>query len=400
MTEKQKVEVKLSECRKAINTLASKDGSLTEEETAELEKRKSEYGELETRFQALTMTEEEPEKRDTTEKPEDVEKRKLIEQSNLGNIVQSVVERRSTTGPEAELQKELGLESDQIPLVLLEKRAVTPVPGAGEVGQSQAEILMPVFADTSAAFLGIGMPTVGVGDSGYPVLTNRPTVGGPRTDSSAVDETTGSYEVVVLSPETIQASFFWRRSDAARFAGLEESLRSALTSALGEKIDYEVFRGANGLLTGTNLPNNNSAALATYLEYVTKLAYGRVDGRYASSPAMIRTVMGSATYVHASNQFRATESDRSALDRLMDVTGGVRVSDHVAAVSSKKQLAVSRIGDHGRAAVAPIWEGVQLVRDEITKAKTQEVQLTAFMMFAFSIVRKADFHKQQFQVAP
>ena len=68
--------------------------------------------------------------------------------------------------------------------------------------------------------------------------------------------------------------------------------------------------------------------------------------------------------------------------------------------SSKKQLSVSRIGDHGRAAVAPIWEGVQLVRDEITKAKTQEVQLTAFMMFAFSIVRKADFHKQQFQVAP
>ena len=397
MTEKQKIEVRLSEVKKGLNELGSKP-ELTEEDKAQFEKLKGEYGDLEVRHQALIMSEPEPEK-ETTEKPEDVERRQLVESCNLANIFENVLEHRASEGPEKELQKELGLNDNQIPLALLETRAVTPVPGDGEVGSSQDSILMPVFADGAAAFLDVPMPTVGVGDKIYPVLTNRPDVKGPFKESEEAGESTGAFEVQILQPSRIQASFFWRRSDAARFSGLAEALRMALNEGLGEKMDYEILRGAGGLLTGTNLPANAAGARATYLEYITKLAYGRVDGRYATSPAAVKTVMGKDTYVDVSNMFRANESDRSALDRLMDVSGGIRVSAHVAAVNAKKQKTVSRIGGNGRAAVAPIWDGITLIPDEITKADTGEIKVTAVMLFNFQIIRKEDWHKQEFQVA-
>ena len=59
--------------------------------------------------------------------------------------------------------------------------------------------------------------------------------------------------------------------------------------------------------------------------------------------------------------------DRTALDRLMEITGGVRVSAHVPAEASDKQNAVIRRGMR-RDMVAPIWEGITIIPDEVTKA--------------------------------
>ena len=41
---------------------------------------------------------------------------------------------------------------------------------------------MPIFADGDAAFLNVDQVTVPNGDAVFPVLTNRPTVGGPHAD--------------------------------------------------------------------------------------------------------------------------------------------------------------------------------------------------------------------------
>lgn len=396
MTEKQKVEVRLSEVKKGLNELGSKT-ELNDDDKTEFEKYKTEYGTLEVRYQALTLSEPEPEKVDTTLTPEQREKRQLIDRCNIGKIFSGALEHRASEGPESELQAEYGLEGNMIPYELMETRAVTPAPG--EVQQNQDAILMPVFANTAADFLGIDMPTIARGDAVYPVMTTKPSVKGPFSDSTSADETTGSFSTSVLSPERIQASFFWKRVDAARFAGMEESLRMALTEALGEKVDYEILRGSNGLLNGTNLADHDSTALANYIEYVTQLAFGRVDGRYATGTDQVKSVVGSAIFSHMSNQFRATESDRSALDRLVDASGGIRVSAHVAAPgASKKQLSVSRIGSHGRAAVAPIWNGIEIIPDAISKAASGEIKVTAVMLFNFAIARSADFRKQQFQI--
>ena len=46
---------------------------------------------------------------------------------------------------------------------------------------------------------------------------------------------------------------------------------------------------------------------------------------------------------------------------------------------------------------APIWEGVTLIPDEVTKAGTGEIIITAVLLAAFRILRTDGFFKQQTQ---
>ena len=114
--------------------------------------------------------------------------------------------------------------------------------------------------------------------------------------------------------------------------------------------------------------------------------------------ADLRIVMGSGTFAHAATKYRANNSDDSGLDVLMQRTGGVRVSAHVPAVVGNKQESIIRLGSR-RDAVAPIWEGVSLIPDEITEAKKGHIVITAVMLYAFQIVRTAGFYKQESQHA-
>ena len=81
----------------------------------------------------------------------------------------------------------------------------------------------------------------------FPVLTNRPTVGGPHADSTEVTETTGAFSAELVKPERLQCAFTYRRVDVARFPVMGESLRQALNEALSESLDMQVVSGDNGV---------------------------------------------------------------------------------------------------------------------------------------------------------
>ena len=137
----------------------------------------------------------------------------------------------------------------------------------------------------------------------------------------------------------------------------------------------------------------------TYASYRSQFGYGRVDGTYAGSVGDIRMVVGAATYGHMAAQFRsANAGDRAAVEDLMDATGGVKVSAHVPAVSANKQNAVIRLGMR-RDMVAPIWDGVTLIPDEVTKAANGQIVVTAVMLHAVKLLRAGGFYKQQAQHA-
>ena len=85
MTEKQKVEVRLSEVKKGLNELGSKP-ELTDEDRAQFDKLKTEYGDLEVRYQALTISETEPEKKETKGTPEEKERAELESRCSVGKI--------------------------------------------------------------------------------------------------------------------------------------------------------------------------------------------------------------------------------------------------------------------------------------------------------------------------
>ena len=156
--------------------------------------------------------------------------------------------------------------------------------------------------------------------------------------------------------------------------------------------------GTEGLFSGTKLPNHNVTAVTTYANYRSELGYGRVDGTFAGGVGDLRIVMGAETYGHAAGVFRSDNAgDRAALEDLIQVTGGVKVSAHVPGVTSKKQNAVIRLGMR-RDMVAPIWEGVTLIPDEITKAANGQIIVTAVLLYAVKILRADGFYKQQLQV--
>ena len=394
MTRRQKMELRASEIRTRLAELGGAD-ELTDEQRGELDKLRGEYTDTERKIGALTVAEDKPEV--TEQGSEARELAALIADAKVGNVFEAVIEHRMTDGREAELQTHFGLAANSIPLaMLMEHRAVTPAPT--NVGQTQSEIIPGIFPQSCAAFLQVDMPTVGVGEAVFPVLVTSATVHTPAENAASAD-TTGSFSADVLSPSRLQCAFSYSREDRARFRGMSESLRMNMSDALSDALDRQILAGTNGLLTAANLPNNNASAVTTYAGYRSEFAYGRVDGTYASTVGDIRSVVGSKTYAHASGVFRSTNAgDRAALEDLMSVTAGVKVSAHVPAAASNKQLAVIRLGSR-RDMVAPIWEGVTLIPDEITKAANGQIVVTAVMLHAVKILRKAGFYKQQTQHA-
>ena len=389
--------VRKSEVTEKLNGLLAKD-ELTAEEDAELRSLTEEAQNIEPRLRAALVAENDDDLKaeirfQNGEGGENVELRSMIEKANLGLFVEAAIKQRSLSGVEAELQQHRNLAANEFPVELLETRAVTPVAKTVGVGAQQSEIVMPIFASGDAAFLGVAMPIIEAGDSVYPVLATRPTIKGPYgADSTSVDETDGTISSSVLDPQRTQAAWIYRRTDAVRLQGLDEVLRSVLSMGLTENLDALFHAQVDSDITDTN-----TTAQLDFGSYRKNLVYDRIDGRYANMASDIRLLMGTATYAHASTKYQSN-GDMSALDSMEQVTGGVRVSPHVADIASKKQPVIVRRGMRPTDAVMPIWRNVQIVTDEVTRAKTGEIVVTAFLQANMKIVRADGFQRVLAQV--
>ena len=393
MTNSQRLAVRLSEIRQRLNEIAGLEGdAFTDEIRQEADKLQTEFRDKETQYRAAVTGEAEAERRAATD-GEGAELRTLLEAASLGAWFEAVIEGRSLEGREAELGQHFKLPANSFPVEMLreriEVRAVTTAPS--DAGRTQRPIVQPVFAGGDAAFLGIPMPTVPVGDQVFPVLTSRPTVGGPHTDSTSVDETTGAFSTDVLSPGRFQASFFWRRTDAARFAGLGESLRRALNSGLSEALDAKIIGQVE-----TDVTRKDASAADTFATYRSRLVYGAIDGRWASREGDIRLLVGGDTLGAMAGKYRGNTADDSAADSLRRISGGLKVSAHIAATAAHKRDVIVRVGSR-QDAVAPIWRGVSLIPDEVTKAKSGEIVVTAVMLASYKVTRTSGFARVQVQ---
>ena len=236
------------------------------------------------------------------------------------------------------------------------------------------------------------MPTVPVGDSVHPVLTSRPTVGVKATSNSdAVAETTGSFSAEVLKPSRLQAAFYWRRTEAARFSGMAEALRRALMDGLSEALDAQVIAQIVSDVTRTA-----ASAADDFDSYRKRFIYDQIDGRFASGESDLRLLVGPGTLQDAATLFRSANGDVSAVDSLRRISGGVRVSPHIPGPTSHKQDVLARRGSRPDA-VAPIWRNIALIPDEVTQAAKGEIRVTAVALAAFKVIRTSGFSRVQAQ---
>ena len=224
----------------------------------------------------------------------------------MGKIFDSALERRATDGPEKELQDFHKLNENQVPLALLETRAVSPAPA--QVGQNLEPIIPYVFPDSCQPhFWAMDMPTVPVGDSVFAVLTSELDVGTPAENATQA-ETTGEFSCKRPQPFATpgQLRSIFLSEDRARFSGMGEALRMNLSDGLSDGLDKQILAGTNGLLTGTNLsqitPHPPSPTFEGYISGFWLWPRGRQ--RYASADFRPpRIVMGSGSYAHAGSTF-------------------------------------------------------------------------------------------------
>ena len=393
MTALQTLLVREGEIKKRNAEIALLEGdTLTEEVRAEGTALTTEYRDLQTRINAARIADTTTEI--TDDDAEGRELRQLMfgdDRANLGDVCRSVIEKRSIDGATAELQQHFKLGENQFPVEALrtEARAVAVVPGDNEAGQQP--IVQPVFSEGDAAFLMVNQTVVPEGTAVFPTLSTRPTVAGPYTDSTSVDDTTATFIVSALDPSRLQAQFFYRTTDSSRFPGLDPSLREALSSGLSEALD-SAFVGQ----IVTDVGRTDATAENTFATYRSNLIYGRLDGRHASMESDVRLLVGAPSMAHMATKYRGNNADDSAVDSLRRISGGIKVSPHIAGVASHKQDVIVRLGMLNDSSIG-IWGGVTIIDDPFTKAKTGERILTGVLQVAFSVTRAAGFARIQVQ---
>ena len=409
MTDYQRLILRASEIRTSLSELAGND-DLTDEQRSQLEALRAEYQDNEQRQRACIVAgDEPPQPIETRDDSQGRELRRLLGRGSIGTMLSNMLNLRSEhEGPEQEIAKHYGLGANQLPVTMLhdwerytplQTRAAVAVPT--DVAAMQYETLQYVFPMACAAFLDVDMPTVPVGDAVYPVFTTSPVVASPA-EGVTVAETDGIILSEVLTPGRLQASYRFSREDKYKFAMLESDLRDSLSMGISDGMDLQIVAGVNGLLgtSGLTARAGDAGAEAVFSDY-RQLLYDAdtIDGRYSGMASDIKMVMGQASYNHAGSVYRTANSDISALENLMMASGGVKASAHVPAPNAgHDQDVIVRKGSR-RAMVAPLWMGLDIIFDEVTRANDGYIVLTAVALYAVKIIRADDFQRRTVQVA-
>ncbi len=426
MTNSQRITIALSKVRERLNTIAGMDPSeLTAELRSERDQLVTDYGEQEAQLRAA-VTAEDAEAKAAAETlgdgdgggdnadSETVELRSLIGRATLSGYLMSFAADRPLVGAERELyeHRELSPFGRMIPWDVLqpvespELRAdvVTPVPSTG-IATNQAAVLQRVFAPSVALRLGVAMPQVASGEGSFPVLTGGATPSyvaqGAAKDAAAATITPNT-----VKPVRMQARFLFEMESAIAIAGLEETLRGDLAMAMSDRLDAQVIgagdaqvRGflatqANGGLT-TRTGQQNAVTFATA---AAETAVG-VDGKFAQNENACTWCVGVATYQKLAGLI-AGNTAVSATERAGRVLRGFFCSSHIPAVASNRQQGImAKLGAGGANAIAPMWRGLEFVRDPYSNTNEAKISITCTMFSNFAILRRDAYVRTGLEVA-
>ena len=308
---------------------------------------------------------------------------------------------------EAELNQELRMDSDfSVPLEALappavEKRAdaVTNV-AAGGFGVSVDSILGRIFDGSDAAFMGVSFPSVPAGQKSYPVLTAGAS-GGMRSKNAVIDSEAATIAVVDVNATRASGRYVFAIEDLAHFsAELETALRTDLSAVLADIVSDQILNGSgvapnvNGLLNKLTDPGDVTSE-AAYADYISAITGGL--GKTASSEAEVALLVGLGTYVHARSKM-VTSTAVDAVAGMRSLGAGVKVSSHIGPKASSKQQAIRMTTGANGSLVVPVWQGVQVIRDNVSKANKGQICLTAHMLYNFAVKRTDGMTQLQFNI--
>ena len=332
----------------------------------------------------------------TGAEPEDGKRAELRAACSVGRYLLRAQGNQS--GPEAELQQELGLSANQIPLEVfarpetrsekgeLEKR-VTPAPGTVGVN---LDVLRPaVFAPSIAARLMVEMPMVESGTYASGTITTSVSADAVAKGAD-VPETDGAFTVQTTRPHRVGASLNLAAEDIAAVGqqNFESILRQHISLVLSAELDDQLLNGdgQNDDLLGvfnrigaTSL-TTPGAAVADFDDFVAAFVAG-IDGLWATESSQVGVVAGVSAYKIAAAVFRdiaaADLGSMAFTDYAMQHYGGFWTNSRMPAAASNIQSGIltrrgqSMMPDPMRVAVCPHW-GYLSIDDIYTGARKAE----------------------------
>lgn len=304
MTPRQKIELAQSKRRQRLQELLKVE-QRSDDEAAEMATVSAEIeaGEVELRAAILADPEPEPQ----TDPDPDPDRVELRNAAQVGHYIGSLLNRVNLTGAAAELNSELGLEGNRIPMEVIEptapveQRAATPAPAAG-TGQNLRPIAPFVFAASVAPMLGIEMPSVSAGGYGVPVITGSLSADAKRK-GDAIAATAGGLTIHSLTPKRVSARLEWRREDELLTGApdWEAAWRRNLQGALSDELDKYLLRDSDqaanpeepdGLIGGLTAPAA-AGAVVTYTSAIETFA-ALIDGLWGRALSEIRAIVNAS----------------------------------------------------------------------------------------------------------
>ena len=424
MTESQKHQIRASEIRTRLATIAGlPDDGMTAEIRTEADTLTTEYRDVETRHRASLIAEDADLKAAETRggaDDADAETRSLRDlqgRTTLSRYLAGFADGEQLSGAEKELAEHRGLSTSGNVMPWdalltpgragseLRADAVTPAPGSGNP-TNQSEIIQRVFARSAVNRLGVAMPSVAVGVASYPVIGTGQSAEFVAGDGEK-DAAAGEILPNALLPKRLQARVQFRIEDSMTTMGLEGALQEDLNRTLADGLDAQLIGAGDARVRGflATAANGGLAdyadpgAVATFASAAEQAARG-VDGRYAGSESECAWVIGTATYVKLAALIQANDST-SATERLRRILKDFMASANIpAAASDIQQGIIAKLGaESAMNAVCPVWEGLRLLRDEVTNADKGQIQVTAVALHNFKILRTDGFVRTKAKLA-
>ena len=419
MLRSQELQIRRNEVTTRLNDLAGRD-TLNADEKKEITTLSDELDTNSAQYRAAVSTESESaaETRSAND-GEGSEIRSLSDKARLGLYLQAAVESRNVTGVEAELAAARNLSPGLIPWDALVPRnrvedrtdTATAVTTDGQGGpRNQAEILARVFARSATAFLGVGMPSVPVGTASYPVFTTGTSASfaakGTRVDAKAATIASNT-----VNPTRLSVGYRWGIEDEAALRGLENALRDDASMAISDQLDSQIIAGdgvapnLSGFLDATSgplgtAPTADGSSAYTWVKYVSLLT-ARVDGLYANALSEIKCLVGPGIFQHQAEIYKNSQTEETAHDYFVKRSGGYRISANMPKLDTSGQKVGDLLFVRGstRAAVAPVWQGVRAIRDEVTNAANGQIRLTLIALYGFKVIRADQYSWQKANTA-
>jgi HK97 family phage major capsid protein len=388
-----------SEIRQALAGLVGKE-TPTEDETRNMGALDLEYRNNETRYRAALIAED-TERRDAGAELETRSGKEWAEMMagfELRQVALNLDEGAALNGKTAEIVQELrskgGYQGIPVPLAALETRAGETV-AADQINPNMIRnVIDRIFPNSIAAQLGIERIAIAQGSVSFPVATAGAVFGWQTTELGDI-AAANPYATTErsLSPDYTGGAqmVISRKSLKQAGEGLEQSIRRDLTAAIGAELDRVVINGTGaagqplGIIPGAvgyGITSTAVGAAATWAAFRAEVVAFMVANAI-TSPSQVNLAFDPAIWAVLDDTQAFSGDSVTEWDRLVKHVGTPAISNIVPAASAIMTANVQGIAP----GYLGIYGGIDLIRDQYTKAASGQLVLTGLVTADFTVPR-------------